>query len=189
MTDRRKVQSVNPSTKGWSQTRRLRKIVVLALLGCISVSAQTLVVSAASYQPALAPGGIATIFGGPFAAGTVVADVVKGQPPPESLGNVSVTVSGIKAGLFFVSSGQINILLPSQLPPGVHDIVVQAPTGQFKASAALSASAFAIFHRDGRAAVLNAFTGDSEPFQVIHRTAPDGRARLALYGEGVKRIV
>jgi uncharacterized protein (TIGR03437 family) len=70
----------------------------------------------AAGQP-LAPGSIASLFGSDLAASLALADSV---PLSTNLANVSVTMNGISAPLFFVSPGQINVQVPwNVLPDGI----------------------------------------------------------------------
>src|SRR5262245_8800044 len=73
------------------------------------------VVSAASYEKAVAPDSIATAFGAQLAAQMQLA---ASQPLPTSLGGTVVKVNGQSCGLFFVSPSQINFLVPAQTAPG-----------------------------------------------------------------------
>ena len=79
-------------------------------------------VSASSYDKEVAPNGIAAAFGlnlsrGTFGAGTL--------PLPTELGGVCVMVDGVPAGLFFVSPGQINYLVPAGLQAGTAMVTVE----------------------------------------------------------------
>jgi uncharacterized protein (TIGR03437 family) len=65
--------------------------------------------SAASFETNLTPEGIAAGFGSNLAPSTAVATTT---PLPTTLNTITVTVNGVNAGLFFVSSGQINYLIP-----------------------------------------------------------------------------
>jgi uncharacterized protein (TIGR03437 family) len=67
--------------------------------------------NAASYAPitnAVAPGEFVTLFGSNLASTEKIGSV----PLPPELANVSVTVNGRPAPLSFVSSGQINLVVP-----------------------------------------------------------------------------
>lgn len=67
-------------------------------------------------QP-IAPGSIASLFGSNLAGDLAQADSV---PLSSTLANVSVTMNGVPAPLFFVSPGQINVQVPwDVLPDGV----------------------------------------------------------------------
>jgi uncharacterized protein (TIGR03437 family) len=79
------------------------------------------VVNAGSFQPVLAPGADASIFGAHFAATAVVAPSV---PFPLTLGGVSVTVNGIAAPLIYAGTGQINFQVPYEIEIGTASIVV-----------------------------------------------------------------
>jgi uncharacterized protein (TIGR03437 family) len=61
--------------------------------------------SAASFEPTLAPGGIAALFGAGLAGSTAVAT---SQPLPTTLAGAQVRINGAPAPLFFVSPTQIN---------------------------------------------------------------------------------
>jgi uncharacterized protein (TIGR03437 family) len=86
-------------------------------------------VSAASYfgSPApLAPNSIVAAFGTQLATGTQVATA---QPLPTSLLNTTVTINGVNASLFFVSPGQVNYLIPSNVPAGDAEVVITSTQG------------------------------------------------------------
>src|SRR5580704_12732075 len=77
------------------------------------------VVNGVTYAPGVpvAPGSIASVFGSDLAASLAQADSV---PLSTNLANVSVTINGIPAPLFFVSPGQINVQVPwNVLPDGI----------------------------------------------------------------------
>ncbi len=65
--------------------------------------------SAASYQPVLAPGAIASLFGTAFVAGEGFAFT---NPLPTTLSNLQIRINGVPAPLFFVSANQINFQIP-----------------------------------------------------------------------------
>ena len=74
------------------------------------------IVNAASFAPftaGIANGEFAAIFGTNLAPGTLVASSV---PYPTKLNGVQVLVNGIPAPIYFVSSGQIAFIMPSQYP-------------------------------------------------------------------------
>jgi uncharacterized protein (TIGR03437 family) len=65
----------------------------------------------------VAPGSIASIFGSDLASSLAQADSI---PLSATIGDVSVTMNGVAAPLFFVSPGQINVQVPwNVLPDGV----------------------------------------------------------------------
>ncbi len=69
----------------------------------------TSLVNGASFKPVFAPGMVLTIFGSQLAASAQTASVV---PLPRSMATVAVTVNGVAAPLYYVSSGQLNVQLP-----------------------------------------------------------------------------
>jgi uncharacterized protein (TIGR03437 family) len=74
------------------------------------------ILNAANFAPitnSVAPGEYVTLFGSGLAATTAQAQSV---PFPTTLGGVQVTVNGSPAPLYFVSSGQINMLMPFSTP-------------------------------------------------------------------------
>ena len=70
------------------------------------------VVNAASFQPALAPGAIVSLFGNRLAPAPATP---AGGALPTSLGGTSVTINGQLAPLFFVSASQINFQCPFEV--------------------------------------------------------------------------
>ncbi len=83
------------------------------------------VVSAASFSPAAAPspGEIVSVFGARLADGVVVAESL---PLPQRLGDTVVLLGGRVLPLVFVSDGQVNAVVPFDIPPGTaHQLVVR----------------------------------------------------------------
>lgn len=98
-------------------------ISVAAVLGSVTLlTAQTPSVAAggvlngASFErnQAVAPGSLVSIFGSNLAAGLAQNDTV---PLSTTLSNVAVTMNGIPAGLYFVSTEQINAQVPWNVLP------------------------------------------------------------------------
>lgn len=105
-------------------------LAVAALRPALRVQAdnltQVVTVNAASYASPLAPGSIAAAFGTSLASRTEVAERL---PLPESLAGTSVKLidsSSVEhqVQLFFVSAGQINYLVPENLPTGTAQVIV-----------------------------------------------------------------
>jgi uncharacterized protein (TIGR03437 family) len=107
----------------------------------LSVSYAPLVVShvlnGASYQPGIVPGSLATIYGTNLSPVTDSWDkyIVDGKYPT-TFDGVTVTVGGQPAYLSYVSSEQINLIVP-EVGSGAQDVVVKNAVG---ASAAFSAT-------------------------------------------------
>ena len=73
------------------------------------------VVDAATYQAAVSPGMLVSIFGAQLAGASGQA---KATPLPFSLGGVSARVNGVDAPVEYVSSGQLNIQIPYEAGAG-----------------------------------------------------------------------
>ena len=80
-----------------------------AALGKPSFAVEALV-NAASFQPVIAPGSIATIFG---------ANLIAAQ----------ISFGGEKAQVFYASNRQVNFLVPSSVPSGAADLIVTNAVG------------------------------------------------------------
>jgi uncharacterized protein (TIGR03437 family) len=85
------------------------------------------IVNAASSTPAIAPGGLISIYGSKFATANATASLI---PLGTSLGGATVTVNGTAIPLLFVSPGQINAQLPFELKPGTAKMIVQSGSAQ-----------------------------------------------------------
>jgi uncharacterized protein (TIGR03437 family) len=75
------------------------------------------VVSAANFAPItnpVAPGEIVTLFGSGLSSGTVSAPAL---PLPTTLGGVQVNINGQAVPLFYVSPGQLTVLVPQAITP------------------------------------------------------------------------
>jgi uncharacterized protein (TIGR03437 family) len=88
-----------------------------------------------STRNAVQPGSWFSIYGSHLTDTTVAAS----GSFPTSLGNVSVTVNGKAAYLWFVSSGQINAQAPDDTATGAVDVVVTSPLGRATAKLNLAA--------------------------------------------------
>lgn len=98
----------------------------LASVGAADCTSPTIaaggIVNAASYASiSVAPGSLATVFGS-----NLSASVAQAAPPfPTTLASVGVSLSGEQCQLSFVSPGQINLLIPSDLTPGRYLLTTQ----------------------------------------------------------------
>ncbi len=127
-------------------------------------------VSAAGYNTGpLAPDSVAAVFGSGMASTTGVATSV---PLPELLDGVSVTLRDAAAtehrcGLFFVSPGQINLLVPPAAAPGAAELIAVNPAGQISSGQLMIASvAPGLFSANAN--------GRGVAAAVILRLKPDG---------------
>jgi uncharacterized protein (TIGR03437 family) len=76
--------------------------------------------NAASFQPQVSPGALASIFGTNYPNVSASASA----PFPTTFQNVQVTVNGLAAPVFFVSSGQINFQVPWETAVGNATVTV-----------------------------------------------------------------
>lgn len=111
------------------------------------------VTDAAAGRPALAPGGLASLYGWTLAPGLAAA---ARYPLPRELTGVSVKVGGLPAPLLFVSRNQINFQLPYAVPSGETTVTVAHAGATATLPATVRAMAPAMFQAAGRAAVTHA---------------------------------
>jgi uncharacterized protein (TIGR03437 family) len=171
------------------------------------IGADTLrVVSGASYTPALAPGAVATIFGTNLASSTESSSA---QPPPQSLGGVSVAVkdsAGVErlGAVYFVSSGQINFVMPEEMSAGTASVTIQSSgSPSITTSADVWAVAPALFTADATgkgppaATAIQIVAGQAVPVPVFTCTGSacdtvpmqlgaGAPIYLSLYGSGIR---
>jgi uncharacterized protein (TIGR03437 family) len=93
------------------------------------------IISASGYGalPAVAPGTWMEIYGLNLANVTSqiwgIADF-RGTAAPTTLGATTVTIGGQSAFIYYVSTGQVNAQVPSNVPPGSQPVVVTTPGGK-----------------------------------------------------------
>jgi uncharacterized protein (TIGR03437 family) len=87
------------------------------------------VVNGASFQTPIIPNSWGTILGTALASvsDTWANSIINGKLPA-TLDNVTVTVGGQPAYIYFISSGQINFIVPA-IPPGPQQVVVKTSSG------------------------------------------------------------
>jgi uncharacterized protein (TIGR03437 family) len=98
--------------------------------------------SAASGGTLMAPGSLVSLYGSNLASGVAQAS---GTTLPQILGGISVQVTGSDsveraAGLFYVSAGQVNLMLPPETPAGMVTLVVAGPSTLTGAATAVNVS-------------------------------------------------
>ena len=121
---------------------------VFPMPSTVSISS---VVNGASFQPPLAPGSLATVFGNNFASANAQATDL---PLPATLGRVSVTVNGMLAPLLFVGPQQINFQVPYETTVGTATIAVSVNgISSVALMPTITATAPGIFVFDGNRAV------------------------------------
>jgi uncharacterized protein (TIGR03437 family) len=88
------------------------------------------VLNAASFAPPgypISPGGVMTLFGTGFPATTVTASTL---PFPMTLGTVQVTVNGLPAPIYSVTSSQISAIVPFAVTGSTATLVVTVGTAK-----------------------------------------------------------
>jgi len=137
-------------------------------------------VNLASYQTAVAPNGLLSIFGTNLGAN----DIAGSTPLPVILGGTCVTLNNVALPLFMVSPLQINAQIPPNLAAGSYPLVVRSVAGQAASvSQQLAVSRFA-------PAVLVDTTGQIALFHsdgsYVNKDNPANRdERLTLYALGL----
>jgi uncharacterized protein (TIGR03437 family) len=135
---------------------------------------------------ALAPNGIATIYGTNLAFAThalLPSDLQNGNLPL-SLAGVTVYVNGLQANLFYVSAGQINFLIPYEITTSTAQVYVnrQGTTGP-AVTIQLATAAPAFFQWSGNLAVAEHADGS-----LVSPTAPARAGEIiVLFAAGLGR--
>jgi uncharacterized protein (TIGR03437 family) len=157
------------------------------------------VVDGAGFTRQISPGSWITITGTALAASTRIwggADFV-GTALPTQLDGVSVTVGGIPAYVYFISPGQLNVLVPQSLRTGNLDVVVTTRVGRsavFAVSCVAAVPALFRFDPQGRryaAAVFvdGAYAGPAGLFGSALATRPANRGEVVqLFATGLGAV-
>lgn len=140
----------------------------------------TSVVSSATFQPAISPGELVSIFGANIGTPPQNATFDQTGLYPTTLGNTTVKFNGVAAPLLYVSNNQINTVAPYELAGETTAAVVV--THDLQAAPAFSAPVVAtspgIFTLTGtgQGVIVNA-SGQSGPtFNSVANPAPQGSA-------------
>lgn len=134
---------------------KIRTFLPILIL-CGTLHAQIAAVqNGASFGPAIAAGSWATLFG-TFAG---VTQTLGQTPVGTNLAGVTVTVAGTPAPVYFVSSGQINFIVPAATVAGVQPLQVKTATATFDSTIRVLSAAPGLFSQDAatppKGAVLN----------------------------------
>jgi uncharacterized protein (TIGR03437 family) len=149
-------------------------------------TAASVVLAATQTTGALAPNTIATVYGVNLAYDTyalTAADLVGGQLPT-SLAGVSVLVYGIPCGLFYVSPGQINFLVPYELAVTSAPLqVTRQGVAGLPVTIQMALTAPAFFQWNGNLAIAEHVDGS-----LVSAGAPaQGGEVIVLYAAGLGR--
>ena len=101
------------NTAGASSTQQITVTVVPPFVGSLT--------NGASFAQAVAPGSIVSLFIGGFSLPTATAAAT---PLPTNLGGASVTIGSEALPFYYVSSTQLNVQLPWDLPTGANTVTV-----------------------------------------------------------------
>lgn len=168
-------------------------IVLAGLSASFVTNAQVLrTVSAASFQPRVAPDSAASLLGSELAPRTASAVRDESGSLPLELEGVRVLIAGIPARLLYVSPRQINFVVPEEIESGVQNLTVQNGSATFNGVADVRSVAPAVFSLNGSGkgpgAILNAGDFRPGPFLVESgdREQGDRRTRLRVYATGLR---
>jgi uncharacterized protein (TIGR03437 family) len=123
----------------------------------------TAVGNGASFNQRYAPGMLLSIYGVQLSPVTQAAGIV---PLPLQMGGVSVTINGVTAPLYYVSSGQLNVQIPYETP--ATSVVLKVNNNGLSASTSfiVAAAAPGIF-TDANGAPVPSTTGSRSKGQML----------------------
>jgi uncharacterized protein (TIGR03437 family) len=147
------------------------------------------VVSAASLAPQapLAPGSYVTIQGSNFAPGLTMASTL---PLPATLNGMQVILAGRQLALRSASDGQINAIIPYDVPPNAtHQMIVQRGTAaSVPEPVTVAAAQPAIFTQDGSGqgpGMIVDMQPDGTQFMVTADNPASANDTLVIYCSGL----
>src|SRR6185437_4307831 len=179
----------------------MRRVLPIFLLAVYAFAQQPLifnrsVLNAASYMPPRLPGGaiaqgsIFSVFGARI--GPATPQQVNAFPLSTTYNGVSITVTQgsttVNAIPIYVSSGQINAIMPSNAPIGTASLRVTSPSGVTNVMTVhIAASAFGIFTATGTGLgpgiLQNFITQANQPINSATIPAQPGQT-IILWGTG-----
>jgi uncharacterized protein (TIGR03437 family) len=141
----------------------------------------------------VAPDSLAALFGVNLAGSTAWSTLDQNGQLPTGLGGARVEVNGEAAGLLYVSSSQINFVVPGDAATGTVGVLVRnTATGAAQSGTMLvENTAAGVFSADGSGkgpgAILNAVTYATAPFLTVTDIAgSDQPTILAVYATGIR---
>ena len=172
------------------------RLWLFLILGCgwsqaILAAGNVAVVSGASYETAVAPGSIASLFGGNLTTQTLVATTL---PLPTVLAEVTVKINGKTAPLFYASPTQINLQIPGATTPGTATVEVfsnrdaTTPIGTGTVTIVESAPGLFTFNAAGKGqtAALNSDYSLNADFDLFPGSRPEAAGNYAIiYATGI----
>ena len=164
----------------------IRSLVFAALFVHPVLHAQSsfTIVSAASYQPTLAPDSLASMFGANLAASAVSATLDANGQLPTQLGGIDVEVDGQLSALIYVSPLQINFLVPGGTTAGTSTVVVRTTSTGATRSATMQVqnAAPAVFTADasGKGPAQSSTRSRTPPLPFWSKRRPTAGTTSAL---------
>ena len=179
-------------------------ITFTALAGAQTITST----SAGSWGPIIAPDSIAAVFGSNLATATTTATTL---PLPATLGGATLSVTdsakiNAPAGLYMVSAGQANFLVPSTSAVGAASLTYTASSGTKTSGSALisnvspsvfaanmngtgvAAAQFLRIASDNTTTITDTFAGSSGNYITNpYSLGSSGQVYLVLYATGIRR--
>ena len=168
---------------------------LLCLLGSLSpVLAQVTLVSSASFAEEVAPGSLAAVFVAGATDKEVQAKPDSAGRLPTKLGGITVDVDGRRAGIWYVSPTQINLVVPPETATGTVSVTVSSVAKGVATSGTAEVRLVApgLLSLDGSGtgpgAILNGVTYLGGPFFILtaENAGCDKRTRLAAFATGIR---
>ncbi len=143
------------------------------------------VVNAASYDgSAIAPGEVISIFGSGFASEPALS-LVENNRVPVTLGDTRVSLGGRYVPILAATPTQVNVIVPSDFPPGTPvDVVVQFDTAASAVIVPVAASVFGLVALDGSGSGPGAILNQDGTVNSAANPALRGSV-VSLFGTGV----
>jgi len=141
-------------------------------------------VSSASYAAPVAPGSIASVFGGFFVPALSAAQ----SPLPDGLGGLSLQFGSTTAApLFFVSGGQVNLQVPWELAGQTQTALAGTLNGQTGAAQTVNLAPFApaIFSTNAQGSGQGAILDQSNHLVDASKPATPGSTVLQIFCTGL----
>src|ERR1035437_7456825 len=144
------------------------------------------ILNAASYAVGtpVAPGSIVAVYGSfPVSA----PSMTPGAPWPTSLGGLSMQFAGTKAPLYYVSAGQVNLIVPWELANQSQASVTVTVNGQTSSAQTVSLAAYSpgIFSMNGQGTGQGAILDTSSRLVDQSNPAIAGATYLQIYCTGL----
>ncbi len=164
--------------------QRISHLLVLCPLALLAQQPQLTVVNGASFRPEVTGGAWASVVGNFANVGNQTASAL---PIPKTLNGVSVTVAGLEAPVYFVSSTQINFLVPYETQPGIRAVEVKTPTAALSGTARVIATAPGLFVQDTASTPKGAILNQNSSLNTSSSPARRGEV-IQIYGTGAGKL-